>query len=158
LAVYGPPAKELNQGDVLRDVPFLKRRKHDVELIVAPGLVTSHSCDIDKFESISDRNARLRFPLTVAPVVGLDTVDAEVAGNVRADKHRRFFYLPREGPFSERMVDRWWQQPIPLVLLRELKREATLSDEHLARLWEFDFVSFSRRDPKRVFIGGTLAT
>lgn len=160
MPVYGPPEKELNQGDLIAEVPFVKRRLHDV-VLVPPllGLITSNSCDIDKYEEQHDsltRNQRLAFPLTLAPVYGLGQLDAGSAGDVRSHRHRRFFYLPAADGHPECLADIWMQQPVSLELVRRLPRVATLDREWLARLWLHLFVMFTRREPEDVFIGGQL--
>lgn len=69
MAVYGPPEKELNQGDLIERVPFVGRRMHDVEFpIELHGLVISHSCDVDKFREEQgklERNVRFQ-------IIGVD--------------------------------------------------------------------------------------
>jgi hypothetical protein len=55
------------------------------------------------------------------------------------------------------VADLWLTQPVPLVIVRRLPRAATLSAEHLAKLWAHSFVTMSRKDPADVFIGGQLA-
>jgi hypothetical protein len=160
LPVYGPPEKDLNQGDLIAEVPFISRRRRDCEAVVLAGLVTTNSCDLDKYTELRDsltRNQRLAWPVTVAPLYGLEDLDRAAAGDVRAHRHRRYFYLPREAPQPEMMADLWLQQPVPLSVITRLNRLATLSDEWLARLWLHAFITFSRRDPKDVFVGGTLS-
>jgi hypothetical protein len=160
LAVYGPPTGALNQGDLIGDVPFIARRLHDQQPITLPGLITSNSCDLDKFAKERpklERNQMLSWPATVAPVYDLDSLDAGGAGDVRGDRHRRYFLLPREGQQPEQMADLWLQQPVPICELERLPRLATLSDEWLRRLWLHAFVTLTRRDPKAVFVGGTLS-
>jgi len=123
------------------------------------GLVISHSCDIDKFREERPKlatRARNAWPVTLAPVYGLENLDAGQAGDVRAGRHRRYFHLPSEAKIPELMADLWMQQPVPIVRVLALKRRATLDPEWVARLWLHIFVTTSRRNPKDVFVGGTL--
>lgn len=159
MPVYGQPDGKLNQGDVLRGVPFLVRRAGDLDRIEANGLITSNSCDYDKFAETRnklERNQMLRWPLAVAPLSDLSIVSPAAAGDVRNYRHLRYFYLPREGSQSQQMADMWHEQPVPIVTLERLERIACLSDEHLLKLWTFAFVRRTRLDPADVFKGGEL--
>lgn len=160
MPVYGPPEKELNQGDVVADVPFIGRRLRDTTSVVLPGLITSNGCDLDKYWELREdlsRNQKLAWPVTLAPLHGLEGLDHGAAGDARGNRHRRYFYIPAEGQQPEMVADLWLQQPVPLALVQRLERRATLSDEWVARLWLHAFVTFTRRDPEDVFVGGTLS-
>lgn len=137
----------------------MTRQQHGVSFAPLPGLVTSHSCDIDKYEEEKhglSGNQKKAWPVSVAPLFSLETLSAGQAGDVRSSRHRRFFHIPREGPNREMMADLWFEQPVPLVLLLPLSRMATLSPEWLARLWTHAFVGLTRKDPAEVFVGGQL--
>jgi len=159
--VYGPPDGPLNQGDVIAGVPFYIRQDHSRELVSVPGLVYSHSCDIDKYDETKHSltgNQKKRWPVQMIPLLSPKNVDAGALGDVKAGRHRRYFYLPKESPHHELVADFWLAQPIPLLVVQGLQRVATLSDEHLAKLWTHSFVAVSRKDPARVFQGGRLAS
>jgi hypothetical protein len=161
LPVYGPPEGGLNQGDVIRDVPFHVFREHSPELVAAPGLVISHSCDIDKFDELKAKltgNGRKRWPIQMVPLMSTAALDAAQIGDAKAGRHRRFFYIPKEGRHQELLADFWLAQPVPLVIVQTLTRLGTLSDEYLAKLWTHAFVSISRKKPADVFEGGRLAS
>jgi hypothetical protein len=160
LAVYGQPEGAINQGDIRSSVPFYIRQQHTPNLVLTMGLIVSHSCDIDKYDEIKHtlgNNEKKRFPILVAPLYGLGSLTKEDAGNVRAGRHRRYFYVPAEGRHNEQVADLWLTQPVPLVIVRGLPRLATLSREHLAHFWAHAFVTLSRKDPADVFRGGQLA-
>lgn len=160
--MYGKPEGALNQGDVIAGVPFFVRK--DVEgreLYDGPGLVLSHSCDIDKFAEIKGTlsgNQRKRIPIQMLPLLSLSSVDATMLGDVRKGRHKRYFFIPRENQHQELVADFWLAQPIPIMVVQKLSRIATLSDEYLAKLWTHSFVSVSRKDPAQVFQGGRLAS
>jgi hypothetical protein len=159
LAVYGPPEGKLNQGDVLEDVPFYVRRGGDLARVEGPGLVTSNSCDYDKFAELRaglTRQQKLTWPLSVAPLSGLGELSSAAAGDARRYRHTRYFYLPKERPHPEQIADLWWEQPIPIVVLEQLPRRASLSEDHRLRLWVFTFHRRTRLDPAHVFVGGQL--
>lgn len=162
MAVYGPPEGGLNQGDVIAGVPFYARRDHGQgSLVVVPGLVFSHSCDIDKFDEEKhklDGNARKRWPVQMLPLLTPASFDTSVLGEVRAGRHRRYFLIPKESRHQELLADFWLAQPIPLLVVKSLTRVATLSDEYLAKLWTHAFVAITRRNPSEVFHGGRLAS
>lgn len=160
MAVYGEPEKALNQGDVRASVPFLIRQHHSTQFIPVLGLVVSHSCDIDKYDEVKHsltNNEKKRWPIQVAPLYNLSSLDPSTAGDARSGRHRRYFYLPQEGSHSEMVADLWLTQPVPRVIVTGCQRLAALSAEHLARLWGHAFVTMSRKDPADVFIGGQLA-
>lgn len=160
MPVYGLPAGAVNQGDVRLNVSFFIRQDQGAEFVSSPGLIMSHSCDIDKYDEVKHQlngNQKKRFPIQVAPLFGLGHLDASQAGDVRAGRHRRYFYLPQEAPHHEMVADLWLTQPVPLLSVRRLTRAATLSEEYLARLWVHAFVTHSRKDPRDVFVGGQLA-
>jgi hypothetical protein len=111
LAVYGPPEGAVNQGDIWLNVPFLGRQELGIDFpIYSPGLVVSHSCDIDKYDEIKDRlaeNEKKRFPILLAPVLGFGDLDPSLRGEVKSGRQRRYFYLPAEGrSLSSRMRQR----------------------------------------------------
>jgi hypothetical protein len=160
LSVYGAPTGALNQGDIRVNVPFIRRQEHGSEFVHVHGLVVSHSCDIDKFAELKHQltgNEQKRFPILLAPLYNLASLDASAAGDARVGRHRRYFYIPPEAPHHEMVADLWFTQPVPLVVVQRLARAATLSDGHVAKLWAHSFVTMTRRDPKDVFIGGRLA-
>lgn len=160
--MYGPPEGGLNQGDVIAGVPFYSRQDHGQgTLVVAPGLVFSHSCDLDKYDeekSKLDGNQRKRWPVQMLPLVSPATFDRATLGDVRAGRQRRFFLLPKEGRHQELVADFWLAQPVPLLVVKSLNRVATLSDEYLAKLWTHAFVTMTRKKPSDVFQGGRLAS
>lgn len=159
MAVYGQPERAINQGDIRASVPFYIRQQHSLQLVVGLGMIVSNSCDIDKYDEIKhtlNNNERKRFPISVAPLYGLGSLSVSATGDVRAGRHRRYFYVPPEGRHNEQLVDLWLAQPVPLVVIRGLTRIATLSKEHLAKFWAHAFVTMSRKDPADVFIGGQI--
>lgn len=161
MAVYGAPDGDLNQGDVLANVPFYGRQEHGNELVTVPGLVLSHSCDIDKFDEVKHTltgNQRKRWPVQMLPLMTPAALDKGALGDTKGGRHRRYFYIPKEGHHQELVADFWLAQPVPLVVLKRLQRLATLSDEYLAKLWTHAFVAISRKEPTDVFQGGRLAS
>jgi hypothetical protein len=138
LAVYGQPEGAINQGDVRLGVRFYIRQQHSYQRVIALGMIVSNSCDIDKYAEVKHtltNNERKRWPISVAPLYGLGSLSASTAGEVRAGRHRRYFYLPQEDRHNEQVVDLWLIQPVPLVVIRGLTRIGTLSREHLAKFW-----------------------
>jgi hypothetical protein len=128
--------------------------------LVVPGLVLTHSCDVDKFDKLKPNvagNERKRYPLTVAPLLPAAEFSNGVIGDIRAGRHKRFFLLPAEEGHPAMVADLWSMQQVPLLEVKRLKREATLSPEHLAKLHVHLFVLFSHRNPDEVFTGGRLA-
>lgn len=161
MAVYRSPEGDLNQGDVLANVPFYVRQEHGNTLVPAPGLVLSHSCDIDKFDEEKHKlagNVRKRWPVQMIPLMSPAAMDQGALGDTKAGRHKRYFYIPKEGHHQELVADFWLAQPVPLVVLKSLQRLATLSDDYLARLWTHSFVAISRKQPTEVFQGGRLAS
>lgn len=161
MAVYGSPERDLNQGDIWANVPFYARQLHSNKLVVLPGLVLSHSCEIDKFDELKDKltgNEQKRWPVQMVPLMNLGALDDGQKGDVKAGRHRRFFYIPKEGRHHEMVADFWQAQPVPLLVVKGLNRVATLSDEYLAQLWTHAFVAVSRKKPSDVFQGGRLAS
>lgn len=160
MAVYGQPEGAINQGDIRSGVPFYVRQHYGFRLVSTLGLIVSHSCDIDKYDEVKHQltnNEQKRFPILVAPLYGLGSLSKDDAGNVRAGKHRRYFYISPEGRHNEQLADLWLTQPVPLLVVRSLPRLASLSREYLAKFWAHSFVTLSRKDPADVFVGGQLA-
>jgi hypothetical protein len=120
-------------------------------------MVISHHCDCDKFQAEKekgDAHDMARWPIAVAPVYRLGDLQGGQDGDARAGRIRRFFYLPAEADHEERVVDLWFEQPIPAIVLMKKDREASVSDDWLRRLhiqiWELrSRVDFDKinRDP-----------
>jgi hypothetical protein len=95
LAVYGPSEEGLSQGDIISSVSFYSRQDHGPGTLVAvPGLVLSHSCDIDKFDEMKaklDGNTQKRWPVQMLPLLTTADIDKGALGDVRAGRHRRYF-------------------------------------------------------------------
>ena len=159
MAVYGPrSARNLNQGDVLRGVPFIARKDLGAKNLAAlPGLVVSHSCDVDKYDEDKrslEGNVKKAWPVTVVPLLSPAQLDEGVLGDVRAHRQYRYFYLPREAQHQELIADLWQMQPVPRIAIQRLERMATLSDDYLQRLWAALIVLFTRVDPGAVLSDG----
>lgn len=152
MGVYGPRSdRNLNQGDVLRAVPFIARKDLGAkDLAALPGLVVSHSCDVDKYEAEKhklDGNAKKAWPVTLVPLLSPEHLEDRLLGDVRAHRQYRYFHLPREANHQELVADLWQMQPVPRIAVQRLDRIATLSDEYLRRLWAALIVLFTRVDP-----------
>jgi len=128
---------------------------------MVPGLVLSHSCDIDKYDEQKHKlagNAQKRWPVQMVPLMTPSGFDKGTLGDVRAGRHHRYFLLPKEGPHQDLLADFWLAQPVPLLVVKSLQRVATLSEEYLAKLWTHAFVVTTRKKPSEVFQGGRLAS
>lgn len=146
---------------MIANVPFYMRQEHGHALVPVPGLVLSHSCDIDKYDEEKAKlngNQRKRWPVQMLPLLSTADLSKGALGDVKAGRHRRYFYIPKEGPHQELVADFWLAQPVPLLVVKALTRLGTLSDDYLARLWTHAFVAISRKNPVEVFKGGRLAS
>lgn len=146
----------------MRAVPFIDRKDLGAkDLVTVPGLVVSHSCDIDKYDEVKHRlggNEKKAWPVTVVPLLSPDQMDEGVLGDVRAHRHHRYFHLPHEGPNQELVTDLWRIQPVPRMALMRLDRVGTLSDDYLHRLWAALIVVFTRVDPQSLQQENRLAS
>lgn len=163
MAVWGPSSdNDLNQGDVLRAVPFIDRKDLGAkDLVAVPGLVVSHSCDVDKYDEVKHRlegNAKKSWPITMVPLLSPDQMDETVLGDVRAHRQHRYFHIPREAQHQELVADLWRIQPVPRMALMRLERVGTLSDDYLHRLWAALVVLFTRVDPQVLLEENRLAS
>lgn len=135
---YEAPEHELNQGDLFEGVPFhLPVGTAEVpEFERMLGLITSHSCDCDRYERAvqkdADQDVLDRMPLLVAPVHGMEELEGRnpgLAGDIRATRVPRYFHLADDGHQPEQVADLWFEQPVSAVQLLQLDRRATLTEE-----------------------------
>jgi hypothetical protein len=134
LPVYCDRLDAVNQGDIFANVPF----------VVPPGggeawgMVISHDCEVDKFVRPArplTARARASWRFTLAVVHPVDDLGSDRAGNVRADRMPRYFYLPAEGELPELCADLWTVQPVLAEEVAGCGRIASLSPESRERLW-----------------------
>jgi hypothetical protein len=134
LPVYADRPDPINQGDIFERVPFLDPPAGEA----AWGMVISHDCDVDKFVK-PDRPltpiAHESWRITMAVVHPVDDLGRNRAGNVRADRMPRYFFLPAEGELPDLCADLWTEQPIRARELLECPRIASLSPDTRERLW-----------------------
>lgn len=143
MSVYAERGEPLNQGDIFHAVEFSIARGGDRTIETFDGMVISHHCDCDKFhveKGKGDAHDIERFPIALAPVYKLEDLKGGQGGDAKACRIRRFFFIEAEGDREELVVDLWWEQPIPAVVLLEKERIASVSDDYLRRmhiqLWE----------------------
>ena len=152
MGVYGPGLDiNLSQGDILRAVPFISRKDLGAkDLDALPGLVVSHSCDVDKYiekKDSLDGNTKKAWPVTMVPLLSPAQMEDDVLNDVRAHRQYRYMHLPREARHQELIADLWQMQPVPRMAVLRLDRIATLSEDYLHRLWAALIISFTRVDP-----------
>ncbi len=144
--------QELAQGDILADVEFYAPRGGGYQPTEhARGVITSHSCDFTKFAAAREKERAVdRYPLLVAPLIKASEMDADTAGNARADKMPRYFSLGDESPFEEEhFADYWFMQPVAVLELLATQRLASVTDEYQTRLQRSLDRFFSWEDRKR---------
>lgn len=155
MAVYRDHDHEIDQGDVLVDVPFVFRRGESVEVKPRLGVVTSHGCDCERYTRRRDQGADDVFLETytvqVAPLIHTVDFDAGVLGDIRRGRVRKYFAIPADDEHPEVLIDLHLEQPVPVAELLDLHRETSLSDETWAQLVVHQFVLQSRLNPDDVF-------
>lgn len=163
MAVYADPdaPDRLNQGDLLADVAFVGQDARDrTQRNQALGLITSHSCDCDKFFALREKGLpeeiEMTWPIMVAPVHSPDDLLGGQPGDARAGRMPRYFPLPAEGDHPDLVVDLWREEAVPAVTLLELDRQACLSRETLLAAYVHLWVLRTRLPPKDVFKEGAL--
>jgi hypothetical protein len=159
-AVYREPDEPLDQGDILAGVPFVAREVQQLDIKVALGVVTSHGCDNEGYFRAVEREEAPRIvnthPVHVAPIY-TDLAYLEADGKLNQIKSgavRRYFYLPEEDPLPEAVIDLFYEQPVPAVVLESLERRGSLSKDYWEYLLVHMWVRRSRMEPEDVFIGG----
>ncbi|MGD9697178.1 MAG: hypothetical protein AB7V42_16125 [Thermoleophilia bacterium] len=152
MSVYVATRPEmLSQGDILENVPFLRRRGRDlgeVEIWPMLGIVTAHSCEIDKYDRALERghSAVALWPVSVAPVMDIEMMPTGQPADARRGKIKRYAHLPSEDGNPEMVVDFYFDQPVPIQILRALKKRAHLSDQWVTRLQSRMVIFRTRRD------------
>lgn len=163
MPVYGEPEEpdQLNQGDLLEEVPFIGQDARDpgrVETML--GVVTANSCDCDKFFSAGEKGAGedllATWPILVAPVHPPELLVGGQAGDARSGRMPRYFPLPAEDPLPELVIDLGREQAIPAPVLVERRRQACLDEETLRRLYVHLWVLRTRLKPEDVFREGAV--
>lgn len=143
-------------------MPFIVRKDLGAkDLVTVPGLVLSHSCDVDKYDEVKHRlgsNEKSAWPVTLAPLLSTNQMDEGVLADVRAGRHHRYFHLPHEGTHQELIADLWRIQPVPRMAITRLERVGTISDDYLHRLWAALVVLYTRVDPTTLLKGNSLAS
>lgn len=134
MPVYGERPDQINQGDIFDEVPFLDPPAGDTSW----GMVISHDCDVDKFLRPArplSPTASSSWRITMAVVHPVDDLAGGRAGDVRADRMPRYFFLEAEGDLPDLCADLWTEQPIRAEGLLYCQRLASLSPESRERLW-----------------------
>lgn len=134
MPVYQDRPDPINQGDIFDGVPFLDPPSGEMSW----GMVISHDCDADKFLQPARPLTQTAFEswrLTVAVVHPVDELGGGRAGDVRADRMPRYFYLEAERDLPELCADLWTVQPVRAAELVECDRVASLSPASRERLW-----------------------
>ncbi len=109
------------------------------DVVQAPAVVLSHSCDFTKYRMDEERgfSGLDMVPLIVAPVVRASQIpDAGTVGHARRDRVARYFHLPPEEPLEseDHFVDFWFMQPAAVDELLSIRRVASMTDEWQQRL------------------------
>jgi hypothetical protein len=159
VAVYREHDHELDQGDLLDDVPFVHRRaSEDPDVVLRRGLVTSHGCDCERYErrrrdGTADESFLAGYAVQVAPVLPAAEFNPGLMGDIRRGRVPQYFAIPEENPWPEWVVDLHQEQPIPVSDLLDCERDACLSDEMWRRLVVHRFYLQSRVKPETAFAG-----
>lgn len=109
------------------------------DVVQAPAVVLSHSCDFTKYRKDEERgfSGLDMVPLIVAPVIRASQIsDAGTVGHARRDRVARYFHLPPEEPLEseDHFVDFWFMQPAAAYELLSIRRVASMTDEGQQRL------------------------
>lgn len=159
--VYRDPDEPLDQGDLLEDVPFVRRADDSIEVLPNLGIITSHGCDSERyFRYVSqgkDDTILATYPASVAPVYPAASRADLATGQLRLigeGRMPRYFLLPEEEPHPERIIDLLYEQPIPARVLESLNRIGSISEDYWHYLLVHMWVRRSRMKPEDVFIGG----
>lgn len=101
--------KKLCQGDIVRDLTFsLPGEDARTRRSIAPGMLLSHSCDLDNDEYV-----------TCAPVYPFSVFEANkgLAGSLRRNEIASRLFIPAVSKFGERVVDFAHAQPFRAAYL-----------------------------------------
>lgn len=157
--VYRELGDVLDQGDLLVDVPFLRREgAAEPSVVTELGIVTSNGCQCERFTEAQARGASQEiiqtYPLHVAPVYDAASYDKGLQGDIRKGRVRRHFWIPREGEMPDLIVDLFYDQPVPAIALSDLHRVASISTDLWYALLVHAWTFRSHINPDDVFIGG----
>lgn len=155
--VHRDHAYEIDQGDVLESVPFIVRRGSNATVRPGLGVVTSHGCECERYTRERDERAAPmsfleHYPLQVAPLRPPDQPNNQgLLGDIRRGRVLRYFFVPAEGELPDLVVNLIHEQPIPAILLLQLRRVASLNEEYWLRLVVHIFRLQSHKNPEQVF-------
>lgn len=162
--VYADPEEpeRLNQGDLLVDVPFVGQDASDrCRVTTSLGLVTTNSCDCDKFFAAQEKglsdDLAATWPIIVAPAHPPELLVGGQAGDASKGRMPRYFPIPAEDDHPELVVDLWREEAIPAVELIGLQRQACLSRDNLLALYAHVWWLRTRLRPDDVFQEGALS-
>lgn len=144
---------DIDQGDILNEVPFVERRGSGVFKIEMLGMVTSHGCTCEKYTRLRDSGEAddhflETYTLHVTPLMAASRFDGNELGNIRSGRVRQYHALPASDVLPELVLDLNLEQPVPAILLLELKRRASLAEAFWDRFVIHRFVFQTRRDPR----------
>lgn len=150
------PKEPLNHGDILPDVPLVARRLDALEPTENRAVITSHGCDNEKYfrhkEKETGGHILQTYPVMVAPLYAASGVgDAGLQGDIEAGRVRRYFFLPADDGSEALVADLFYEQPVPAILLENLKPTHRLTREWWLRFLVHLWVQRSRLDPDDVF-------
>lgn len=148
----------ISQGDIFEGITFYRRSAGAApEAWVRPGMVTSHSCDLDKYGVAASRGVTgpllHEWPVTVAPVLQAVSLTGGQAGDALKGRMPRYFPLPSDGNAPDYVVDLWLEQPVPFEDIASTRRLASLTDDGQRSLWIHSLWLRSRMKPRQLAIG-----
>jgi hypothetical protein len=150
-----PVGKELDQGDVLADVPFVKWEGDKASPGKRnPGLITSHGCTCeDYYRALKQGSSAVnRVWVQVAPLRPASDFDDKTIAEVREGVQLDRFFVEGDGSrLRDQVAILTREQPFQASLLAGCKRAVRIADWQWERLLIHMTVSRFHARPEQIF-------
>lgn len=145
---------QLDQGDILANVPLVNWKDGKAKEAPNRAVVTSHGCVCEDYERATEAKrsgAAERVQIQVAPLVPADNFKEKI-NLIREGKLLDFFFIEGDGQkLKHQVAVLAREQPVPASLLVDCPTIAQLADWQWEALRLHLTVARYRCDPKEIF-------
>jgi hypothetical protein len=146
---------QLDEGDVLANIPFVKWKDGVPEITPKRGIITSHGCACEDYEralAMGRTSAAAKILLRVAPCRTLESnFPEDKLEAIRNGETWQYFYVEGDETFGPQILDLDNEQPVPASILNDLDRVARLAPWQWKRLLMHMAVHRFHRQAEEIF-------
>lgn len=149
----------LDQGDVVDEAPLITWKSGISSAVRRMALVTGHGCDCEKYDralATGKETIAASLVIHVAPLVPAADFDSGQIKSVKEGKFLRYFFLEGGGRVPDYFVDLHHEQPLPIEVVVECQRIATISEVRWQRIQIARTSARFHQVPENLFLSSVL--